>query len=165
MTELEQANATILAVEKLRGLPRSPLGPGNQIAFGTLMFRFDPNEKTLMVAILISQNQLWNQINPDFAQNTLKTMAAYADPAIGGMFDSGGGKWVFERKTGSLLLYRSYPPAAPAAGINADLERMIRVAPEWGTSWGLAVAAIAHGREAPPATRVTLENNPYAGRL
>ncbi len=165
MTTLDQANATVEAVQKLRGLPPTPLGSENQIAFGTLMFKFIPETGALICAILVSQDGLWEQISPEFSANYLKTMTAYSDPKIGGMFDSGGGQWMFDRETGSLYLYRSYQPATPATAINADLDRMARLVPAWETRWGYAVAQIVHGKEAPPPRPVTLENDPYAGRL
>lgn len=165
MTPLDQANATILNVQKLRGIAPTPLGADNQIAFGTLLFRYAPDTNTLTTAILVSQDSLWNQISPEFTANYRRTMAAYSDPKIGGLFDDGGGQWLFDDTTGSLYLYRSYPPATDPAAINADLDRMARVVPAWETRWGYALAQIVHGKERAPTRPVTLADDPYAGRL
>jgi hypothetical protein len=165
MTALEQANVLLLDVERKRGLPPTKLGIEDQIAFGTLMFKFVPERNVLVVAILISHDALWNKIDDQASTAFLRAKAALSDPAIGGLFDSGGGSWMFERSTGKTFLFREFSLDTSGSSISNAIDEMTAVVPAWQSRWRNAVARIAHGREPPPQQPVTLKNDPYAGQL
>ena len=160
-----QANQLVQEVERLRGLPQAPLGPEDQVAFGTLMFKYLPDQNRLVAAILVTHFDLWNRFNDEFTRNYRRSIAALSDPAIGGMFDTAGGAWMFEEATGKTYLYRLYPLETPPATINRDLDRMAEVVPAWASRWTGAVADIAQGKAPPPRRPVTLADDPYAGQL
>ncbi len=165
MAPADRADRLVLQVERLRGLRPDPLGKENQVAYGTLMLRYLPDTDRLMAAIMVNDFDMWKKMGAEFAGNYRRAVAALSDPAIGGMFDTGGGAWLFEEATGKTFLYRSYPLDTPAATIDRDIDRMAEVVPAWVTRWTGAVADIAHGHAARPAHPVTLKNDPYAGRL
>jgi len=165
MSSHARVNELVMAVERLRGLSPTPLGREDQVAFGTLMFKYLAPREQLIAAIMVEDFDLWNKLGPDRAAKYKRSQAALSDPAIGGRFDSGGGAWMFEEATGRTYLYRSFPPDASAAEVNAAIERMAAVVPAWTTRWSTAVAEIAHGHAPPPQRPVTLADDPYAGRL
>lgn len=165
MTEAEQADALIQKVAKEQGLKPEQLGDDNQVAYGTLQFRYVPENHMIETAILISQNGLWNKINDEATKKYLIAKQALMNPAIGGLFDSGGGSWRFEESTGSTYLYRDYALDTSAKAISQGIDAMTAVAPEWVSTWSTVVANIAHGHEPAPANPVTLKDNPYKDRL
>ena len=165
MSNEQSANRLVMEVSRLRSLRPAPLGPDNQVAYGTLLFKYVPESDKLICAILVTQNGIWRSFGEQRAAAFLRTIHALSEPAIGGMFDTGGGAWSFERETGKAYLYVAFPLTADPAEVNRGIDAMARVVPAWATRWQLAVANIAHGREPPPKQRVTLQNDPYAGKL
>ena len=165
MTDAERANALVLNVAHRRNLPEAALGPANQVAFGTLLFKYLPDRQRLVCAILVTHDGLWDKIDAQATATYLRVNAALSDPAIGGRFDTGGGAWVFEAATGKTYLSREYPLDTPAEVIAADIDRMAQVVPAWATRWMYAVAQIALDHEPPPKRPVTIADDPYAGRL
>lgn len=165
-THVTMANERVIAdrlaqdVARLRGIEGEPLR-GERIAYGTLQFEYLADEQALKVAILVSEDELWNQLGDEFRENYLRSTRALSDPRIGGMFDTAGGAWEFDPKTGKTFLYRLYPLTAQPAAITVDIERMSDVVPAWETRWSAVVAEISQGRLAPPTRPVTLENDPY----
>ena len=160
-----RANQLVMEVQRLRGLPPAPLQAEVPVAHGTLLFRFLPNSDRLTVSILVAHDPSWNRLSEQFAANYRRARAALSDPAIGGLFDTGGGGWMFEERTGKTYLYAAFPLDAPASAVNARINSMERVAPAWEMRWLTEVARIAHGEHPPPAQPVTLEEDPYAGQL
>lgn len=160
-----QADQLVNAVQRLRGLPIAPLGPEGQIAHGTLMFKHVAGEDRLIAAILISHDPSWNKLGDAFAANYRKARAALSDPAIGGRFDTGGGRWLFDEASGKTYLYAAFPLNESAAAVSAQIDRMARLAPAWEMRWLTEVARIAHGKRPAPTQPVTLEADPYGGEL
>lgn len=165
MTNEKEGSRLVMEVSRLRGLRPEPLGPDNQVAYGTLLFKYAREPDRLVCAILVTHNGLWQSFGETRANAFLRTVQALSDPAIGGMFDTGGGAWSFERETGKIYLYIAFPLNADPAGVNRGIDSMARVVPAWATRWQLAVANIAHGRAPPPKELVTLQNDPYSGKL
>lgn len=165
MSELQSADALAQAVVKARGVKPASLAQSGVVSYGTLQFEFDDRNARLVVSILTAEDELWNQLGAKFEQNYLKSKAALNDPKIGGMFDAGGGTWRFEPDSGRTYLFKAYDLHAPVAVIDADIDAMSRVVPAWSTRWSGAVAEIAQGLAPPPATKVTLESDPYADRF
>lgn len=165
MSSQAHADQLVMEVERLRGLPLAALGPGDQVAFGTLMFKFLADRDQLIAAVLIAHDPTWNRIGDAFTANYRRSRAALSDPAIGGRFDTAGGAWMFEEPTGKTYLFTAFPLDTPPAAINAQIERMAAVAPAWELRWLAEVARIAHGKHPAPTRPVTLADDPYAGQL
>ncbi len=161
----ESASRLVMEVSRLRGLRPAPLGPDHQVAYGTLLFKYEPESNRLICAIMVSHNGLWRSFGEEAANAVLRAMQALSDPAIGGMFDTGGGTWSFEKETGKNYLQVTFPLTADPAEVNRGIDSMARVVPAWVTRWLTAVARIAHDRAEPPKEKVTLENDPYVGEL
>lgn len=165
MTELAQADELAKSVVRQRGLQPASLSPKGVVSYGTLQFEYDAAGRQLVVSILTAEDQLWDQLGDEFKRNYLSSKRALSDPAIGGMFDSGGGSWRFEPDTGRTYLFRTYRLNTPPSQISSDLDAMANVVPAWTTRWSGAVAEIAQGIAPPPRSRVTLANDAYADRL
>lgn len=165
MSSLAKANQLVTAVERHRGLPIVPLGPDNQIAFGTLMFRFLPDQQQLIGAILVSDDPTWNKYDADFTTAYRRSRAALSDDRIGGLFDTGGGAWMFDEASGRTYLYKIFPLDASPEAVDRGIEEMARLVPAWGSRWIGIVADISQGRRPPPSRPVTLEDDPYKDEL
>ncbi len=165
LSPLAQANKLVLAVESKRGLQSTPLNAENQIAFGTLMFRFLPNRDKLVVAVLVAHDPTWNRINDQFTATYRRSRAALSDPQIGGLFDTAGSAWLFEETTGRTYLYREFPLDTLPAAINKSIGAIAEIVPAWEFRWLTAVAEISQGKRPAPSQRVTMDNDPYAGEL
>jgi hypothetical protein len=165
MSKSEMASLLAMDVARLRGLKPEPLGPENQVAYGTLLLKYVSDPDRLVCAILISHDDMWDGYGEKAANAYLRATAALSDPNIGGLFDTGGGAWMFDRLSGKTYLFRAFPLNTSPAQVNDGITQLARVAPAWVSRWQGAVARIAHGREPPPRHPVTLANDPYAGRL
>lgn len=165
MANEQLANRLVMEVSRMRNLRPAPLGPDHQVAYGTLLFKYLPESERLVCAVLVTHNGLWRSFGDKRAAAFMRTIQALSEPAIGGMFDTGGGSWTFDQETGKTYLYVSYPLNADPSEVNRGIDAIARVVPAWATRWQLAVANIAQGREPPPKQRVTLQNDPYAGKL
>ena len=163
--QLNQAQRLVQDISRLRGLKPAPLGPDHQVAYGTLLFKFVPESGRLVCAILVSHLGIWDQINDEATAAYRRYIAGLSNPRIGGMFDTAGGSWMFEASSGKTYLYQSFALDTPPKVVNQAIDGMARVVPAWVTRWEGVVADIVHGKQPPPTHRVTLENDPYAGRL
>ena len=165
MSTHADAEQLVMAVERLRDLPPAPLGPDDQVAFGTLMFKYVPERSQMIAAILVAHDPTWNRISDTFTANFRRARAALSDPQVGGRFDTAGGAWMFDEATGKTYLYTAFPLNTPPPAINAQIERMSSIVPAWETRWLAEVARIAHGKRSAPLRPVTLADDPYSGQL
>lgn len=165
MSAEQSASRLVMEISRLRNLTPAPLGPDHQVAYGTLLFRYVPGPDRLVCAIMVAHNGLWQSFGEERANAYLRTIQALSDPSIGGMFDTGGGSWSFDKETGKSYLFVAFPLTADPVEVNRSIDAMARVVPAWTTRWRLAVAEIVHGGKPVPKQRVTLQNDPYAGKL
>lgn len=161
MSEREQANQLALDVAKLRGIEGRAFSPKGTVAYGTLQFQHIDGSDSLMVLILVSEDEMWDQLGEEFRSNYLKATNALSDPRVGGMFDTAGARWRFEPAGGRTFLYKTYSLDTPPQQIALDIEALSELVPAWETRWSSVVAGIAHGRIPPPVKPVTLQDDPY----
>ena len=84
---------------------------------------------------------------------------ALNDPAIGGMFDRGGGSFVLDEKRDAYFLVRDFPVATTDERSLIDgMERLQSVTATWVVRWFYRVAMIMHGHQLPPTHPVTLDH-------
>lgn len=161
MSDRDRAESLAQQLAKLQGFTPAKLNSQGRIAYGTLQFEHDAANNKLLVMILISDDQLWDKLGEPFRQNYLKSTQALDDPAIGGMFDTAGGRWRFEPASGKTFLYKAYPLDIAADKINEDASRMIALAPAWEARWSRIVAEVSQGKRLAPRQKVTLQDDPY----
>lgn len=161
MSDRDRADSLAQQLAKLQGITPAKLSPHGRIAYGTMQFEHDAVNNKLLVMILISDDQLWDKLGEPFRQNYLKSTQALDNPAIGGMFDTAGGRWRFEPASGKTFLYKVYPLDMAADKINEDVLRMLALAPAWETRWSRMVAEMSKGKRPAPREKVTLQDDPY----
>ncbi len=160
MSPREQAEAAIGAVVEARGASFDGLPNSNMVAFGPLGYSYDPAVNQIVVSVLVTEFFAWTT----YANRRPKieaTLAALDDPAIGGLFDTAGGAWNFDRKTGKLRLQNTHEVSASSSELLASTEALQSVYPEWSLSWLGEIGKIVHNGAPLPRQKVTVANNPY----
>lgn len=156
----ERAEELIGAIARREGRKFSSLPQSDMIAYGPVTFVYEPRTQSVVAAILLIEIGLWTTY-PEDRPAIEKTLAGLADPKIGGMFDTGGGEWIFDRATGQLFLGIRRPVDTPPAEMIRAFERVQHVYPDWRLEWFSRVADMVHEGEPLPLERVTVERNPY----
>lgn len=88
-----------------------------------------------------------------------RLVAALNDPAIGRMYDQGGGHFVLDELREGYFLERAFPvPQTTPKILIRDMERMRKVAPTWTVKWFFEVAMIMHGNQTKPTRRMVLDD-------
>ena len=138
------------------GVPDRDLGPTGDLSLGDTGLVYDATRNVLLGRVYVTMALTKGAADSEIA--TLRRMTgALNDPAIGGMYDRGGGHFVLDEAREGYYLTRSFPvPATTPQSLIHDMDRMREVAPTWTTRWFLDVAMVMHGKEKPPIRRQTV---------
>lgn len=155
-----RAEQLIGKVARQQGREFAGLPAANEITFGPTAFRYEPRTATVTASVLVVALDPWVTF-PEYRPAIERTLAGLSDPRLGGMFDTGGGEWMFDRTTGRLSLGVRRPVDVDPTEFKRAFERVQAVQPDWRMSWFAAVADMVHDGAAPPRNRVTVDENPY----
>jgi|GEM_PF-4518295 len=160
--EMKRAVAEVAIGKVLvaRGAEYNGLPPSGRVGFGPLGFTYHSDGEQIEVSALIAEFSAWT-LFPDRQPNLEKTVAALSDPAIGGMFETDGALWKFDRDTGKLYLAYLLPADSDEDELAAAADRLERLHPAWSLRWLGAVGDIVHIGEPKPVQAVTLKDDPY----
>lgn len=131
-------------------------------SFGEFGFHYFSSPDRIETRVYIIGLRL-KEATPEMKANLEKTIAAYNDPKIGGMFDKGGGHFVVDESKDAEYLVKSYPLAGLDDGAFAkDVDHLRALGAMWLMSWGPHVADEVFEGAAAPKQLVISENNSYA---
>lgn len=122
--------------------------------------KYDPEQEKILATLLILENVAWT-VFPERRPDVEKTISALKNPNIGGLFQTNGGTWLFDRDSGRLYLTFSHDIDDSITAIKDSLKKLEEVGPEWTLNWIGQIGMIAHGQEPAPKKPVTIENNSY----
>lgn len=132
------------------------LDPSGDMALGETGLAYDRSRDVLVGRVYVNM-ALVKGVTPSELAILRRMVMALNDPAIGGMYDHGGGRFVLDEPREAYYLTRSFSvPATTARSLIRDMDRMREVAPTWTVKWLLDVAMIMHGKEKPPTLRQTI---------
>ena len=151
----ERAAALVAAYARAIGAPDRKL-TGDDVAFGESGFFYEAKTDTLFGRVYVTPAYVKDAPPAELA-NHRRVARALNDPAIGGMFDRGGGYFVLDEGREAYFLVRPFAvPATDPTALIAAMERMHDVAATWTTKWFYRVAMIVGGHAPAPSRPVTL---------
>lgn len=157
----EQAEDLIRAYARRSGAGDVRLDARGEAAAGGAGFRHDPDRDTLLVRVYVN-GVLLEDAPPQELANYRRMVTVLNDPAVGGMFERAGGRFMLDEGREAYFLVREFALASTSAEqLYAAVESMKDVSAVWTTTWLGHVAMMMHGREPPPTQPVTRANNPY----
>jgi hypothetical protein len=151
-----KANHLVASFGKWLGVYDAELDRDNDRSFGEVGFHYDEKADVLEGRVFIEQAYLPS--DPDAVkENFRKVAAALNDPAIGGMFERGGGRFDLDEEKRMFFLLKDFPLAElTPRSLRTQMEKLMNIGATWSLHWLGRVARIAHGWEPPPASPVTI---------
>jgi hypothetical protein len=155
----EKANALVTRYSRHLGAGDRALDASNDVSFGSSGLFYDKQRDVLIGRVLVTSAML-EGAPPEELVNLRRMVSALNDPAIGGMFDRGGGSFILDEDKDAYYLIRTFPlgSTTPSALID-NMERMEDIAATWTVRWFSRVAMIMHGHQTPPTAPVTRDND------
>lgn len=159
LTGKGKADALVTRYARHLGASDRALDTSNDVSFGSRGLRFDPQTDALVGRVLVNGAMLEGAPLEELV-NYKRMVTALNDPAIGGMFDRGGGSFILDEGKQGYYLIRTFPLASTTPDtLIFGMERMEDVAATWTVRWFYRVAMIMHGHQKPPTAPVTRDND------
>ena len=163
MQEREKAQALVAAYAKHVGAHdaiHKTLDQGNDRSFGDFGFHYFPEKNVLQGRVFYAKSHIKDW--PDRAHFERQVIAGLNNPAIGGMYDRGGGYFVLDEEKQMYFLMKDYPVSTTTpAELVRDFDNLNGLMGLWVMSWGPHAARQSYGKEALPTQRIDREHNPY----
>ncbi len=159
-TDRERADALVTAYARHVGAGRRTLDAGGDVSFGSSGLHYDAARAVLTGRVFVNGASL-RTAKPEGQANYRRMVGALNDPAIGGMFERGGGVFVLDEAREAYSLVVDFPVATTdRATLIARMETLQDIAAAWTTRWFFRVAKIMHGHEPAPTVPVTRATDP-----
>jgi hypothetical protein len=130
-------------------------------AFGEFGFHHDPDKNALTGRVFVAKAWFPDDA-PEIQDNYRKVGRALNDPAIGGMFEHGGGYFFLDEDKRMYFLARDFPlERTTPKDLRLGMDALRDLGAAYTTRWFKRIAEITHGRALPPALPVTRENDDY----
>jgi hypothetical protein len=154
-----RANALVVRYSRHLGAGDRVLDASNDVSFGASGLFYDAQRDVLVGRALVTGAMLEGAPLAEVV-NLRRMVSALNDPAIGGMFDQGGGSFILDEGKDNYYLVRAFPLATTTPNtLIADMERMEDIAVTWTVRWFSRVAMIMHGHQKPPSAPVNRDND------
>ena len=149
----DRAQSLLRSYARTFGVYDAELDASGNASFGGFGFQHDVEGDALVGRVLVAK--AWLPGAPEERKEPYRQVArALNDPAIGGLFDQGGGYFELEEDKRLYFLKKKFPLAtATPEDVNDGMERLRDLAATWTVRWFGRVADITHGRALPPGLR------------
>lgn len=156
--ERDQAQSLIRSYARKQGIYDAELDDTGNAAFGSYGFRHDEEKNALVGRVFVAK--AWMTGDPPEYKDAYRTVArALNDPAIGGLFDQGGGYFRLDEDKRMYFLEKDFSLGKTTpADVEEGMERLRSLGATWTMRWFGRVADVAHGRAFPPAKPVKQED-------
>ena len=152
--EQEQAQTLMQSYARKQSIYDAELDASGNVAFGDFGFRHDADKNALIGRVFVAK--AWMLGDPPDYQDAYRTVArALNDPAVGGLFDQGGGYFRLDEDKRIYFLEKDFPLGKTTpADLEKGMEQLRNLGATWTMRWFARVADVAHGRAFPPAKPV-----------
>lgn len=150
----EEAQKLMASYARKQSIYSAEFDPSGDVAFGGFGFRHDSEKNALVGRVFIAK--AWMIGDPPEYQDAYRTVArALNDPAVGGLFDQGGGYFRLDEDKRIYFLEKDFPLGKTTpADLEKGMEQLRDLGATWTMRWFARVADVAHGRAFPPAKPV-----------
>lgn len=155
-TKLQPAIHLVQALAKRDGQPELAQNFDGKISYGGMAIEFDQKTNLLGVRVFVARTW-WKTADDEQKENFRKTLKGLNDPKIGGMYERGGGYFLFNEATGFHLCRDFQVDQTTPKEFTAAVELLRTVAARWTTQWFFEVAQAVHGHRKPPEKPVPYE--------
>ena len=159
----EKATALVAAYAKHVGAHdavHQTLDKDHDRSFGDFGFHYFPDKDVLQGRVLIVRSHIKDW--PEGAASERQTIAGLNNPAIGGLYDRGGGYFVLDEDKQMYFLVKDYSLGTTEPGTFVkDFDNLNSLAGLWLRVWMPHVSDQSHGKEPLPTQRIDREHNPY----
>lgn len=147
--QLQPAIQLVQALTKRDGHPELAEKFDSKLSYGGTAIEFDRATRKLVVRAFVSRTW-WKTATDEQKENFRKTLKGLNDPKIGGMYERGGGYFVFDEAKGYYLCRDFQVDQTTPKEFVAGVEFLRTVAARWTTEWMFEVAQAVHGHREPP---------------
>jgi len=150
----DKAESLMKSYARKQGIYDAEFDASGNVAFGNFGFRHDTDKDALVGRVFVAK--AWLPGDPPEYQEAYRTVArALNNPAIGGLFDQGGGYFRLDEDKRIYFLEKDFPLGKTTpADVEEGMERLRSLGATWTMRWFGRVADVAHGRAFPPAKPV-----------
>jgi hypothetical protein len=152
----DEAEKLMQSHARSQGIYDAELDTSGDVSFGEFGFRHDADKDALVGRVFVAK--AWMEGDPPEYQDAYRKVGrALNDPAVGGLFDQGGGYFRLDEDKRMYFLEKEFPlkKTAPKE-LREDMEHLRNLAATWTIRWFGRVADVAHGRALPPTRPVKL---------
>lgn len=151
----ERAEALVAAYASKAGAPDRELSEDDEATFGTVSLNYLADSDDLSIRVYVNA-ALLEGAPPEELENYKRIVGLLNDPAVGGMYEKGGGYFVLDEELQAYVLVRDIPVSQlNPRSLFESVEELEEAAAHWTTGWLGEVAMMMHGHRDPPARRVT----------
>ena len=155
-TGRQKANEMISHLGGRMSVSDAHLGEDDDVAFGGCGFHYFEDKDIIAVRVFIAQGYFEDakEATKDRFRNICR---ALNDPKIGGMFECGGGYFVFtEGEDSKFFLVREFLLSNTSTNqFVKNVDELINIGATWDIHWFEKVVDIVNGMEPPPMKPVT----------
>jgi len=146
----DEAQKLMQSYARSEGIYEAELDSNGDVAFGEFGFRHDPDAGALVGRVFVAK--AWMQGDPPEYQDAYRKVGrALNDPAVGGLFDQGGGYFRLDEDKRIYFLERAFPlKQTSPKDLREGMELLRNLGATWTMRWFGRVADVAHGRAIPP---------------
>jgi hypothetical protein len=146
----DRADALMQSYARKENRYDAALDESGDVSFGEFGFRHEVDKDALVARVFVAK--AWRDGAPEAQIDAFsKVGRALNDPAIGGLFDQGGGYFHLDPDKRIYFLKKDFPLATTTpADLGEGMERLRDLAATWTTRWFGRVADITHGRALAP---------------
>ncbi|HRI66250.1 MAG TPA: hypothetical protein PK156_18510 [Polyangium sp.] len=150
----DKAQLLMHSYARKQGVYDAELDARGDVSFGNFGFRHDEEKGALVGRVFIAK--AWMLGDPPEYEDAYRTVArALNNPAVGGLFDQGGGYFRLDEDKRMYFLEKDFPLGKTTpAEVEEGMERLRSLGATWTMRWFARVADVAHGRAFPPAKPV-----------
>ena len=150
----EDAQKLMASYARKQGIYGAEFDSYGDVAFGEFGFRYDQEKDALVGRAFVAK--AWLQSDPPRYHDAYRMVArALNDPAVGGLFDQGGGYFRLDEDKRIYFLEKEFPLGkTTAADLEKGMDQLRNLGTTWTMRWFARVADVAHGRAFPPAKPV-----------
>lgn len=129
----------------------------NIMGFGDTSLQYRPQEHAIYGRVYITM-ALIDGSSPEWIKGYQDGLAMLNDPAVGGMYDRAGGRFVLDMEKEAFYLVRRFDvrQTSPQQFVQG-MDRLKSVGASWTMQWFFEVSEIMHGTRAAPTKPVTFE--------
>jgi hypothetical protein len=151
----EQAEKLANSYGRSLGAEYRPFNNRNFVSFGEVSFRYDAAKNVIVGYVFVTPAEV-EDLTPREIEYQAEFVRLLNDPEVGGMYENGGSKWVFDNSLKGIFMTYEFPVAATTSQqLRVKINELVDISGAWVVDWWMDIARIRAGEQPKPTRRIT----------